>query len=72
MCLDKTMREKIIDAILRSGTSTILACIFCYYTFNFFNAELARVHKKNEDILHRSELERKRLTKYFVDCLKGK
>tara|TARA_R110002167_G_scaffold167191_1_gene364382 strand:+ start:981 stop:1202 length:222 start_codon:yes stop_codon:yes gene_type:complete len=72
------MRDKIIDNLLNSGTSTLLACVFCYFTFSFFNDELARVHKENKannfalvQVINRVEAERKKINQDFIDCLKA-
>ena len=72
------MRDKIIDILLNSGTSTVMACVFCYFTFAFFNGELDRMHKKNEDdhfalmqVIKDIVIERKEITRELIDCLKA-
>jgi hypothetical protein len=72
------MRDKIIDNLLNSGTSTLLACVFCYFTFSFFNDELARVHKEKKadhfalvQVINKLAAEKNKINQDFIDCLKA-
>jgi hypothetical protein len=72
------MRDKIIDNLLNSGTSTLLSCVFCYFTFSFFNTELTRVHKEKKDdhfalvqVINKLAAEKNKINKDFIDCLKA-
>ena len=73
------MRDKIIDNLLNSGTSTLLACVFCYFTFSFFNDELTRVHKESKadhfalvQVINKLAAEKNKINQDFIDCLKVK
>ena len=72
------MRDKIIDNLLNSGTSTLLACVFCYFTFSFFNDELTRVHKESKadhfalvQVINKLAAEKNKISQDFIDCLKA-
>jgi hypothetical protein len=72
------MRDKIIDNLLNSGTSTLLACVFCYFTFSFFNDELTRVHKESKadhfalvQVINKLAAEKNKINQDFIDCLKA-
>ena len=73
------MRDKIIENLLKSGTSTLLACIFCYFTFSFMNDELKKAEalreKSNKILLesiYKQVEEREKLTQELITCLRTK
>tara|TARA_R110000751_G_C13492052_1_gene449215 strand:+ start:311 stop:532 length:222 start_codon:yes stop_codon:yes gene_type:complete len=73
------MRDKILDNLLKSGTSTLLACVFCYFTFSFMSDELRKSEQLREksgkvllESIYKLVDERKKLTQELIDCLKSK